>query len=1083
MSDGAQDSRIGNPLVAGSSGAATGGPTAGGQPLPPRQPPSQEGEGPGGEPKLGGATGAPTVGGGPPPPHQPTPTGVVDLEGAKQSDEPNPKGRVLTVDKESQPLSPPEAPQHPPQIVNLEEKQMEPQRDEALSQMTEEQLQTLEEVAEVKTEEGVSILQALADAANASWLGRVAAHMEDAAPAILAIAIAALQPEASAVVVAELGEEVAEAAEAAINWAALELEDIPLAPQNQGSTTAQVIERLRKAANKARVLPSDRLPEHRLPEQTRQLDRQATSWAKQRSKDEWASWRDQLKAWHAKKAAAAAAKAASDPDVMEGNPDLDIKAEPPVEPKKAVKLPSLEEGRWVKTGIHSITTSDVTTELFVDDNTTQVGPPDLFTVVGGTIRDNVPNFAFAAGQGYQIGSWIAEADAGGGTTQPQFINGTVFPFNNAPIPIGDPVARHDLHIHTGAGREKAQFTQAHISGLYQGGRPSERFVSSALNPELQLHPNAPGPLRALAGAVEYGWEVYDNSLMYAKLLYYAFLHGLFAAGNVAPQPNAFPDVAQIRLHWINISAAALAADAIPNAIVRKDIVLMEPGDVFQQDADLQLIYWLASPGMRFDGAVGAATPHACYVEWPAVPITVLARRDNPNQPDAAVLTATAIMQFASRLASNRREWQWFTKGAYIAMEVLGTRLVNGNAQWWPIRSNYSSHNPYLPAVVDYNVFFRLLRVYPPDSETAKTEASMFMAMSPVERVRVAALYSATLSAASTTLLYDINIRTAMLQNWATAAAEPPGLFNMIMVSGLNNPDVTNKENTKYEAVGCSQPRRAFKSWLGCGVQDEIWYNDTWCGVLGNNAGAAVAYGGLIAESTPCFNNPLIIDNWMLVRPIEWGVLGMHPKVALAPELRIVGNAAAQGWYASRGSPVYAARACSNEPMKMTIYGVQAINAITEILRRGAVDAPQLSHQNALWVDAGAGLPKDQVQWDAPVAYAAGVNPFVGPLHIFRPCSIMTFDWATNDVWAPCIIGAALGAADKIALSAYTGQTAETVGFALRRIGFRTEVLRVPPVLNLAAFAAFNAPPVRLLEGVGMENVNPPERRGTGGNPT
>lgn len=272
---------------------------------------------------------------------------------------------------------------------------------------------------------------------------------------------------------------------------------------------------------------------------------------------------------------------------------------------------------WVKTGLHSIQSTNLDTGLLVDESNL-IGDPDFVQRFGTTLRDSEGNFQLAAGVGYQIGSSVSLSTSGGGFDAPFQLWGTILSTNAAPIPIGDPVVRHDLHVHAGPARELGRFTATAVSALMQGGVPSERFVISAIQPNLAIT-DIP-TLKNITASLLEGWEFYDNSYMYAKLWHYVMLSNFFIVINVVPVPNAFP--AATVPTWINLTAANLYG--IPDAITRRDIVFVENIDTFNNATDLQLIYWLVVSGMRIDGPGGAQTPHQCYIEWSGIPITVLA---------------------------------------------------------------------------------------------------------------------------------------------------------------------------------------------------------------------------------------------------------------------------------------------------------------------------------------------------------------------------------------------------------------------------------------------------------------------------
>lgn len=105
---------------------------------------------------------------------------------------------------------------------------------------------------------------------------------------------------------------------------------------------------------------------------------------------------------------------------------------------------------------------------------------------------------------------------------------------------------------------------------------------------------------------------------------------------------------------------------MPNAILRKDIVFIEGLDIFENETDIQTLYWICKPDTRLDGGQAAQTASQCYLQWPAIPITILARRAMPAAPQGAPLSAVALTAFIANMATRRSEWDSAVKGLYLA---------------------------------------------------------------------------------------------------------------------------------------------------------------------------------------------------------------------------------------------------------------------------------------------------------------------------------------------------------------------------------------------------------------------------------
>lgn len=280
----------------------------------------------------------------------------------------------------------------------------------------------------------------------------------------------------------------------------------------------------------------------------------------------------------------------------------------------------------------------------------------------------------------------------------------------------------------------------------------------------------------------------------------------------------------------------------------------------------------------------------------------------------------------------------------------------------------------------------------------------------------------------------------------TLTSGPGGVANTdeilatVIGQGINVADVSIPNS---EPVAISQPKKAFKLWLGVGVEDRLYPQTTWlggAGQLGDNA--AHSYAGVVTIP-PRFCSPLVIWDWLSIRPIEWGFVGPSPTINLKNEIRSHPPNNRMGWYADIGSSVYAAKTISDSPMELVVYGAQAINAICQYLRRAAAAAPALSHRVAAWSQSPA-----IVSWDPPAADAANEHTYVAAIFGFQPCTIMSYNYATQEVYAPAIIGVGnLAATDIFALRMMAGNAPiDTVGVPIGRIEPSTGGFRLKGVL-------------------------------------
>jgi hypothetical protein len=339
--------------------------------------------------------------------------------------------------------------------------------------------------------------------------------------------------------------------------------------------------------------------------------------------------------------------------------------------------------------------------------------------------------------------------------------------------------------------------------------------------------------------------------------------------------------------------------------------------------------------------------------------------------------------------------------------------------------------------------FRILNLFPPEVLGYREEAVAWSVTRSADRVALAALDTATLAAASTTTLYSINFTTQQLIEWSMGLDLPP-LSAGLLTSPLNTPDVSLGSN---EVVMYSTPKKAFPLWLTCSVVDNLYRGTYWQGSYGSQPNAANAYLGFAVTSPPLLFSVLVIDNWIRIRPLEWGIVCPNPKVNLKPEVRLLGIDNRQGWYASAGSVRYINQAASACPIKAIVYGVQALNVICQSL--DVAQAPMLSRQQAQW-SLGT-----TAQWEVPVPIPAIEFGWIPLLHVLEPCTLMSYSYVHESVRAPCLLRPNVHFGDLLALSNLQGQCAEAVGVVLGATPGPTPNFQLPASLDLSAIGALS----------------------------
>jgi hypothetical protein len=517
----------------------------------------------------------------------------------------------------------------------------------------------------------------------------------------------------------------------------------------------------------------------------------------------------------------------------------------------------------IKLGTNSVNVNNVTDKLLMDASDTQQAAPNFVQMYSSRmIAADILDFDNAI----TMRSYICRSAVGGGTAVPVQVHGRILPYHLGRIAAHN---RQTLNVEEMPGHFTGCLEKSAIEGLYNAGVPSERAVTSALQPILRVGNAA--LLRGISGAIAKNWDIYDNSIIYAKLIYFAAVLDCFQYINVQPAVLPFP--AGDDPTWIDLDAAQPDILAVLNSVDLRHIILVQEVDF--ELVDLQLVYWLAKTGIRIDGpdAPDAHVLENCYVNWPAVHITILGHGPAPGAPAPVLRTGSAVLSFALKLASRRNEWSDVNKALYIALDLIGLRYNEFHGRFYPIRSNLSYHNLRLFRPADYNFMFRLLNIYPPSKEEDQREFRTWASSPSAIRTRLCTLYTVILSSASTTALYDFNLNTEILTQWGMGLP-----MNQIAMSVFNSPFNTPPfAGGSFEALMIDIPKKAFPILLGCSVLTHLYPQQMWVGNYGQYPHANGALAPYPPFCPPQLFPILCGDNWYRIRLIEWSISGPMPS--------------------------------------------------------------------------------------------------------------------------------------------------------------------------------------------------------------
>lgn len=681
--------------------------------------------------------------------------------------------------------------------------------------------------------------------------------------------------------------------------------------------------------------------------------------------------------------------------------------------------------RRFKTGDHSITTTGQYDKMIY--TLTPSGEyPDYCRVGSSVVASRGVNFTYS-NLTYRVESRLLPAACSGSLDAGKRRTAVVQTYRNDELPEG---TNHMKVMFTSAMQvgtiDPAQLTPWMISNV-----PNGRAVSSVVSPYLGVTNTA---LAAnLSDALLNNLIFHDNSALYAKLHYFALLTDLNLHAGINTTARAFPQ--GVPVTWMNLRGANADAQAVNAKVAAGEIIFVYNKDI--EMGDLMYIYSLAAAGMRLTTAANVSKPDAQYVEWDAIPITILATEDAPVAPPATAPPAECWAAFAQKLATARAEWKDNCMGLYMAMDLVGLRYVNigtaARAEWVPITNQFNLDHYHVHRPTDYNYMLRIFHIMPEYDETYRLEIQAFTTQPRQVRVNIALLFNAMISAFTTTYLYSLSLTKKDLAVWVTGNQQDVACLLTVFGDGITMPSPASQSK---ECMIYAIPAAAIKAYVGFTVMQGIHHQDTWLGSVGAYAHRVGAIPGNDTEP-PRFGTVLAIDTFCLARPLEWAVLGPRPSIDASHDLTFSRNEAQRGVYTYQGESAYSQAATGPQPYTFIPYGVQMVNAINQYARS---EQGLVSYCYCQWDFSG------NARWSQPQPYDH--ISFDEELHIIEPCSLVQYDWSHRKVRAPVITGPQLSESVAMVISSWRGQAIDFVGFLVSpALGINTVPMRMPVMLS------------------------------------
>ncbi|KAL0124117.1 hypothetical protein PUN28_006135 [Cardiocondyla obscurior] len=375
------------------------------------------------------------------------------------------------------------------------------------------------------------------------------------------------------------------------------------------------------------------------------------------------------------------------------------------------------------------------------------------------IRDAEEQFSFE-NNASTISSYIHPSAAGGGLNIAVQVSGSVLHYSPTPIPNA---ARRTMNIKWCEGYIDSELPINKIMKFFVGNTISERAVTSALLPKLR--PANHNTLRNLSDYIVESVNSVNNIGMYAKLLWASAIRDLYTYSNVQPITIDYAQEAQVS--FVNLNDHNLNYELIAEPIARGDIIIVDKHDF--DINDLSMVYLLATSGSRLTNPANHLEPHANYVLWPSLKVTILYHQAAPAAPVAAVYNAETPINYAIKLASRRGEMNQLVEALYWVMDHMGIQYKSdpNNAET-PARyrlPNFRMADVLVPKPLDYNVLLRLIGIHPSVQKDISGEITQYASITCKERIRLNTLYSACYSCFTSTILHSFQISADRIFEW------------------------------------------------------------------------------------------------------------------------------------------------------------------------------------------------------------------------------------------------------------------------------------------------------------------------------
>lgn len=553
----------------------------------------------------------------------------------------------------------------------------------------------------------------------------------------------------------------------------------------------------------------------------------------------------------------------------------------------------------------------------------------------------------------------------------------------------------------------SHYETAVLSRMRTDQNVNERTVVSTYNG--YLHPADPTFLKNIAFKIDSDMNIYDNTGLYTKMMYWLHVREHFRLMGL--EPAAQPAV-NVDIHWVNLALAEIAWQTLANDMTDGRFIMIENIDFQNNNNSWVMLNWLSSTGHRYAvDADGVQGPSSRYFDFPAIPITILAHGAQPNAPAMIDFHESMIIGFVQRLAYARREQDQLIRGMYAAACLASQDFPVQPAAPAAIRRNFNfmltAQRTFLMARPrDSNWMLRLIDVQPVLSAQNAALVDRLFSITAQQRLTAATTMVAALTSSFTATYASFTVCRASLALWTGGlqlnSQLEDSLFRQLNALPQAGPMSSDRDS---DGMAFAIAKNAFTILLGVQFPKSLFRRTSWAGNFGafpsavpaENLEALQIFGQFPGQATHPVRKTTLLGLMAIVReiPAEWGISLPGQTMDLRQEIIRHGPAATLGWYSNMGDATYMQRINSSSPYMYIPYAFQVVQAFAQYENLDAAHPLAITPVACNWAPGLRGST-----WQAPAAIAEFAPDAVAGapnLFMYEPCSAISFSWPNSQV--------------------------------------------------------------------------------------